>query len=100
MKSNKEATREKIISTICDIIEKDPESNIEAIIKIAKTVVRNEYDRKGVEMVEHFYREVPSMKPLLHRITTEIDPKILRTFFRNFVANAIWNGGEKKRKIL
>ena len=28
MKSNKEATREKIISTICDIIEKDPESNI------------------------------------------------------------------------
>ncbi len=99
MKSNKEATREKIISTICDIIEKDPESNIETIIKIAKTVVRNEYDRKGVEMVEHFYRDVPSMKPLLHRITTEIDPKILRTFFRNFVANAIWNGGEKREKF-
>ena len=48
-------------------------------------------------MVEHFYRDVPSMKPLLHRITTEIDPKILRTFFRNFVANAIWNGEEKKK---
>lgn len=99
MKSIKEVTREKIVSTICDIIEKDPEHNIDTIVKIAKTVVRNDYDKKGVEMVERFYKDVPSMKPLLHRLTTEIDPKILRTFFKNFVANAIWSGGEKRENF-
>ncbi|WP_055070072.1 radical SAM protein [Clostridium massiliamazoniense] len=88
------SAKEKILDMICDYIEKNPEGNIEDIINVAKKFVKSDYDRKGIERVERFYREIPSVKGLLHRIATEVDPGILRTFFRNFVAKGMWEGAE------
>lgn len=89
-------SKKVIMDLLLSYIEKNPEKNLGNIIKVAKKIVKSEYDRKGIELLEHYYNNVPSVKLLLSRVSNEVDPKIVKTFFRNFVIKAIWEGGDKR----
>ncbi|MGL5633964.1 MAG: radical SAM protein [Sarcina sp.] len=89
-------SKEMIMDLLLDYIEKNPVKNIGKIINIAKKVATSDYDKKGIQMLERFYNDIPSVKELLARVGDEIDPEITRTFFRNFVVKGIWEGGEKR----
>ncbi|MGL5757200.1 MAG: hypothetical protein ACRCYC_17885 [Paraclostridium sp.] len=88
-----------ILEQLLSYIEKNPEKNVGKIISIAKKLVKNPYDKQGVELLEHFYNDVPSVKELLARVGDEIDPEIVKTFFKNFVIKGIWEGGEIRDKF-
>ncbi|WP_297632374.1 radical SAM protein [uncultured Clostridium sp.] len=88
-----------ILEQLLSYIEKNPEKNVGKIISIAKKLVKSPYDKQGVELLEHFYNDVPSVKELLARVGDEIDPEIVKTFFKNFVLKGIWEGGEIRNKF-
>ncbi|SHE80515.1 radical SAM protein [Clostridium fallax] len=93
-KSAKEATMRKIY----DLIDKDPEKNVDRIFYLAKKLVTDEDSKKGVEDVERYYHEMPSVKEFIQGVLKNTNPNCLKMFYQNFIGNAVWNGIPKRAK--
>lgn len=65
-----------------------------------KLLAKDEDSNKAIRNIETYYSDNPSIKQLIDSILIETNPKFLKKFFVNFIANAIWIGGKKRSELL
>lgn len=91
-------TKEKIVKTGLSMLEKNPEDNVEKLFDLVKKGIKDEVTREGIENAEKHYKETPSIQKYVEDILKNTNPNSLKSFFSNFVANAIWYGVPKREK--
>ena len=57
-------TKEAIIKAGVQILEKDPENNVDKIFSIIRKGVRDEFSKEGIDEVERYYNEMPVVHDL------------------------------------
>ncbi|MBD7910171.1 MULTISPECIES: radical SAM protein [Clostridium] len=96
----KKGSREAIIGQVCRVLEKNPQKNVDKIFSVAKKLAKDNYSKMAVENIEDYYNEIPTVKDEIQDILANTNSNCLQKFFKNFLANAIWNGVEKRQKWL
>lgn len=88
------------MKSVCTTLERNPEKNIPRLFKMLKLLAKDEDSNKAIRNIETYYSDNPSIKQLIDSILIETNPKFLKKFFVNFIANAIWIGGKKRSELL
>lgn len=92
--------RKTIMRSVCTTLERNPEKNIPRLFKMLKLLAKDEDSNKAIRNIETYYSDNSSIKQLIDSILIETNPKFLKKFFVNFIANAIWIGGKKRSELL
>lgn len=92
-------SKEKIMGLIFEVLEKNPDKNIERLFSLVKFLSKDEDSKQGVEDVEKFYNEIPSVRNFINDILINTNKNCLKRFSQNFFANGIWNGIPKREKF-
>ncbi|SFD41102.1 radical SAM protein [Clostridium uliginosum] len=96
----KSSTRNVIISRVCTFLEKNPEKNVDKLFQLITKLAKDKESKLAITSIDTYYHEIPSVKELIQNILTSTNPEFLKKFFINFLGNAIWSGGEKRKNIL
>ncbi|MBW6410153.1 radical SAM protein [Clostridium weizhouense] len=96
----KNSTRNIVMAKVCSFLEKNPEKNTEKLFNLITKLSKDEHSKLALESIHSYYNEIPTVKEFVQDILTTVNPKFLKKFFINFLGNAIWSGGEKRKKIL
>lgn len=96
----KNRTKEMFVKKIVDLLEKDPEKNVERIFDMIKHTITEPEDMKQIDAVYDLYTNNEAVNTLIQDIVKTTDKHCLEKFFVNFFANAVWFGGEKRTKYL
>lgn len=93
--------RLKSISTnvVFHIIDKNPEKNVDKILKIAKRSTKDEFIKDRISNIEKYYNEIPSIKDYIQDTLKNSNKTCLKKFYSNFLGNAIWYGGPKRDRV-
>lgn len=101
IKDNIEKTaKQTVMNTIVDMLERNPEKNVDKIFEAVKKLTKDEHQLKQIEDVHNFYRTQPSTYELVQNILKNTDKKCLKKFFTNFFAMANWYAGSKRAKYM
>ncbi|MCY6485579.1 radical SAM protein [Clostridium aestuarii] len=92
--------KQKVMSTVLDIIEKDPGKNVDKIFETLKKVTNDKHQLAQIESVHDSYKNQEATRDLVLNILTKTDKKCLKKFVANFFANANWYAGSKRSKYL
>ena len=92
-------TKEAIIKAGVQILEKDPENNVDKIVSIIRKGVRDEFSKEGIDEVERYYNEMPVVHDFIQDILKTTNKNCLTKFFANFVGNSMTNGIPKREKM-
>ncbi|WMJ79718.1 radical SAM protein [Clostridium sp. MB40-C1] len=92
--------KQKIMNSVVDIIEKNPEKNVERIFELLKKITKDKHQLEQIEAVHKYYDTQPATKELVHNILGKSDKKCLKKLVTNFFANANWYAGSKRSKYL
>ena len=87
-----------IINQICKILEKDPEKNIDKIFATIRKLVKDEESISTINKIEEYYNDNPVVKEEIKNILKNTNSNCMQSFFRNFLANAVWTGMPKRKK--
>ncbi|MCR4943647.1 MAG: radical SAM protein [Clostridium sp.] len=87
-----------IINQICKILEKDPEKNIDKIFATIRKLVKDEESISTINKIEEYYKDNPVVKEEIKNILKNTNSNCMQSFFRNFLANAVWTGMPKRKK--
>lgn len=91
-------TKETIVKTGLSLLEKNPEKNVDKLFEILKKGIKDDFTREGINSVEAYYKEIPSIQEYVQDILKNTNTNSLKSFFANFVGNAIWYGVPKREK--
>jgi MoaA/NifB/PqqE/SkfB family radical SAM enzyme len=94
----KKGSREAIIGQVCRVLEKNPEKNVDKLFSVARKLAKDDDSKEGLKNIEDYYNEIPSVKEEIQDILINTNSNCLQKFFKNFLADAIWNGNEKRQK--
>lgn len=92
-------TKERIISTVLELLDRNPESNVERIFSLLRKSIKDEYSLKIVEDVYVQYSNSPNIQEYVKNILKNTDKNCLKKFFKNMLGNALWYGVSKREKI-
>lgn len=98
--SLEKSVKQKIINTVVDIMEKNPEKNVDKIFTTLKKVTRDKHQLEQIEVVHNYYKTQPATHQLVQNILGKTNKKCLKKFFTNFLANSNWYAGSKRSKYL
>jgi MoaA/NifB/PqqE/SkfB family radical SAM enzyme len=96
--SIQKTAKEAVVGTVCDIIEQNPEKNVDKLFSLAKLLARDEDSKNGIVSVEEMYNEIPSVKEYIQDILINTNKNCSKKLFQNFFSNAIWYGVGKREK--
>lgn len=92
--------KQKIINSVVDIVEKNPEKNIDRIFELIGKVTKDEHQLAQINSVYKYYKTQPSTNQLVRNIVGKSDKNCLKKLITNFFANANWYAGSKRSKYL
>ncbi|GIM29639.1 radical SAM protein [Clostridium polyendosporum] len=92
--------KKAVVATIYEVIEHNPEKNINRIFSLARMLAKDDDSKKSIEEIEKYYNEVPSIKQFLQEVLTNTNKAFMKKLFENFFINAIWDGTLKRKKWL
>lgn len=98
IESIEKSSKEAIVGQVCKILEKNPEKNVGKLFSVAKVLAKDKDSKQAVENIEKYYKEIPSIKEEILDILTNTNSNCLQKFFKNFLADGIWSGVEKRKK--
>ncbi|WP_027631666.1 radical SAM protein [Clostridium hydrogeniformans] len=93
-------SKEVVTGAICDIIDRNPEKNIQKIFTLTRLLAKDKDSKEAIENVEKYYKEEESTRNFINSILKDTDKNCLKKFFKNFLANALWSGIPKRGKWL
>lgn len=93
------STKEAIIKAGIQLLEKNPEENVDKIFSVIRKGIRDEYSKQGIDDIQKYYEEVPSIHDFIQDILIHTNKNCLSKFFANFVGNATWYGVPKRAKM-
>lgn len=93
------STKEAIIKAGLELIEKNPEKNVDKLFTIVRKGVRDEFSKERVDDVQKYYNEMPSIHEYVQDILQNTNKNCLKRFFANFIGNAMWYGIPKREKV-
>lgn len=83
-----------------DYINSNPEKNIPLLLKYLRKLDKNESLKKQIESIHQSFQDKNgNWHQLIMKLFTEIDPKVRRTIFENFVINATVKGGKIRNEL-
>lgn len=91
-------TKEAIIKAGIELLEKNPEKNVDKIFAIIRKGVKDEFSKQRIDNVQKYYEEMPSIHEYIQDILLNTNKNCLKKFFSNFVGNAMWYGIPKREK--
>ncbi|MDS0526367.1 radical SAM protein [Clostridium sp. SHJSY1] len=94
----KKGSREAIVGQLGKILEKNPEKNVDKLFSVAKKLSKDEDSKMAIKNIEDYYNEIPTVKEEIQDILLNTNSNCLQKFFKNFLADAIWNGVEMRQK--
>ena len=89
-----------VINTVLQIIDKDPEKNVDKIFAAIKKFVKDEDQKKQIDNVCQYYNENPAVKEFIQGILKTTNKKALKKFFTNFFVNGVWLSASKREKYM
>lgn len=92
-------TKEKIINTGVQLLEKNPEKNVDKIFNLVKKVARDEFSENILDDVYDYYLNSPEVQRYILDILKNTNKNCLKKFFVNFAGNALWYGIPKREQI-
>lgn len=100
MNSLEKGVKSKIMETLINYLDKNPEKNVDKIFESIKKLIKDESQLKQVDFVYSYYKNNPPTHDYIQNILTNTDTKCLKKFITNFFANANWYAGAKRNKFL
>lgn len=98
--SMEKGAKEVALSAIAELLEKNPEKNVDKIFNLVKKLSKDEDSQRQVEDVYGYYKTNEAIHEYIQNILTTTDKKCLKKFFVNFLGNATWYGMPKRGKYL
>lgn len=93
-------TKEALVKTGVQLLNKDPEKNVDKLFDIIKKAVKDPDNLSRIEVVEEYYHNNPATFEYVQNILKTTDKKCIEKLFANFFANATWFATPKRDKIL
>lgn len=94
----KKGTKEAIIKAGIQVLENNPEKNVDKIFNIIRKGIRDDETRNSINEVQRYYEEIPSAHDYIQDILKNTNKNCLSKFFANFVGNATWYGIPKREQ--
>lgn len=94
----KKGTKEAIIKAGIQVLENNPEKNVDKIFNIIRKGIRDDETRSSINEVQRYYEEIPSVHDYIQDILKNTNKNCLSKFFANFVGNATWYGIPKREQ--
>lgn len=94
----KKGTKEAIIKAGIQVLENNPEKNVDKIFNIIRKGIRDDETRNSINEVQRYYEEIPSVHEYIQDILKNTNKNCLSKFFANFVGNATWYGIPKREQ--
>lgn len=91
--------KESLVNTIVELIDKDPEKNVEKMFFIVDKMLKDPEAKAQVDFVHKFYNENKPTKEYVQNILKTTNKNCLKKFFANFFANANWYGYGQRVKL-
>lgn len=91
-------TKEAIIKAGIQLLENNPEKNVDKIFNVVRKGVRDKDSKNAIDEVQRYYNEMPSVHNFIQDILKNTNKNCLSKFFANFVGNANWYGIPKREK--
>lgn len=91
--------KETIIKAGFQIIEKNPEKNVDKLFELVHKGVKDEFTKQRIDSIQKYYNEMPSVQEFAQDILKNTNKNCLKKFFGNFVSNAIWYGVPLREKV-
>lgn len=91
-------TKEAIIKAGIQVLENNPEKNVDKIFNIIRKGVRDKDSKNAIDEIQRYYNEMPSVHNYIQDILKNTNKNCLSKFFANFVGNATWYGIPKREK--
>lgn len=100
MGSMSKATKELLIKLMVNMLNKDPDKNVDRIFDLLEKAIKEPYSLRQIKDVHKYYKESPSINHYINNILKNTNKKCLEKAFINFLVNATWYGGPKREKYL
>lgn len=97
----KKAAKDTLVKTGVELLEKNPEKNIDKLFDLVKkTVYRDKESLEKVQQVQGYYNNDATTHDFIINMVKTTDKKCMQKFFSNFLANAVWYGTPIREKLL
>lgn len=92
--------KETIVGALFETIDRggDPEKSVRRIFSLIKKLATDEDSIRGIENVESYYTDMPSVHEYINDILLNTNKNCLKKFVKNFLANSMWYGIPKRAK--
>ncbi|MBE6065808.1 radical SAM protein [Clostridium cochlearium] len=99
--SMEKGIRDTLISNAVELLNKDPEENVEKVFHIARKIAgKDEENLQRINTVYKYYNDMPSINEYVNNILKTTNKNCLNKLFTNFFGNAVWYGMPKRAKLL
>lgn len=92
-------TKQTVLKTAFDLIDKNPEKNIDKFIELIKKNMKDEEQLEKFEEFESIFMETESMKLYIEDILKNTNKTCMKKIIYNFIGNHIWFGSSKREKL-
>lgn len=99
--SMEKEVKNTLIKSAVELINKDPEKNVDKIIDIARKISKkDEENLERINTVYKYYNDIPSINEYINNLLKTTNKNCLNKLFTNFFGNAVWYGMPKRAKLL
>lgn len=91
--------KEVLINSTLELLDKNPEKNIEKIFSLIRKTVKYPDEKARIDFVYNYYKENEVTQKFVQDIVKNTDKNCLKKFFVNFFANAVWFGKDQRAKL-
>ena len=92
--------KQAFIGKVIDLHDNNPEENVGKIFSLVKKLTYDEESKQTIDFVYKLYETNKSTHDYIQNLLQTSDKKCVKKLFTNFFSNAIWFGGEKRKKYL
>jgi len=92
-------TKETIIKAGVQLLEKNPEKNIDKLYSLIKKGMKGEFAEDKFDYVYEYYKNNEATNLFIQDIFKNTHKNCLTKFFTNFIGNENWYGISKREKI-
>jgi MoaA/NifB/PqqE/SkfB family radical SAM enzyme len=88
-----------LIKTGLELLEKNPEKNVDKLFALVKKSVKDDFSKERVDKVYQYYNDMPAVHDFIQDILVNTNKNCMKKFFANFIGNATWYGISKRAKV-
>lgn len=100
VESLEKSAKEAVVSKVVDLLDKDPEKNVDKIFPLVKKLTKDEASRAQIDFVYNYYKTNRPTYEYIQSILKTGDKKIVKKIFTNFFSNATWFAMSKREKYM